>query len=96
VLKQLARRTFSDQFVYRPKSGFSLPLANYFGTPRAEALMEEQWLPGMRRRGLVDADAVRANWQALPGAGAGAAEALWIAVALEIWAQQVIDGRGRA
>ncbi len=95
VLKQLARRTFSDPFVYRPKSGFSLPLEKYFATTRCEALMEEQWLPGMRRRGLVDADAVRANWKALPGSGIGAAEALWIAVALEIWAGQVVDGRGR-
>ena len=95
VLKQLARKTFPDPFVYRPKSGFSLPLAKYFASPRGVALMEEQWLPGMRRRGLVDADAVRAQWQALPGSGIGAAETLWIAVALEIWAGQVVDGRGR-
>ena len=96
ALKRLARRTFDDDFVYRPKSGFSLPLAKYFASARAEALMEEQWLPGMRARGLVDADAVRARWKTLPGAGDGAAEALWIAVALEIWAQQCVDGLGHS
>lgn len=95
VVKQLARRTFDDQFVYRPKSGFSLPLADYFAEPRFATLMEEVLLPGMRGRGLVDAGAVREHWQGLPTAGAGAAESLWISIALELWAQQVVDGHGR-
>lgn len=96
ALKRLAHRSFPDDFVYRPKAGFGLPLARYFASPRGVSLMEEQWLPGMRRRGLVDAAAVRARWKALPQAGKGADEALWISVALELWAQQVVDGRGRA
>lgn len=95
VVKELARRTFDDQFVYRPKSGFSLPLAKYFGEARFQALMEDQLLPGMRARGLVDDTAVRQLWQTLPTAAAGADEALWISIALELWAEQMVDGRGR-
>jgi len=93
VVKQLARRTFDDAFVYRPKAGFSLPLARYFGQPRFETLMEERLLPGMRARGLVDAAVVRQMWKALPTARPGADESLWISVALELWAQQMVDAR---
>ena len=95
VVKELARRTFDDQFVYRPKSGFSLPLAKYFAGRPFEALMEDQLLPGMRARGLVDATAVRQLWQSLPTAPTGTDEALWISIALELWAGQMVDGRGR-
>jgi asparagine synthase (glutamine-hydrolysing) len=91
VLKKLARRTFDDQFVYRKKSGFSLPLRQYFQEKRFESLMEERLLPGMSRRGLVRADAVREQWRAAGAAPGGASETLWISVALELWAQAFVD-----
>ena len=93
VLKSLARRFFDDDFVYRRKSGFALPLAQYFESPAFEVLMEEQLLPGIAQRGWMNADALRRRWKGLAGASQGASESLWIAVALEIWAQQVLDGR---
>lgn len=96
VVKQLARRTFDDEFVYRPKSGFSLPLGRYFAQPRFETLMEERLLPGMRTRGLVDAGVVRQMWKTLTSDQPGADESLWISVALELWAQQMVDARGPA
>jgi asparagine synthase (glutamine-hydrolysing) len=91
ILKQLARRTFDQRFVYRRKSGFSLPLRRYFGDKRFESLMEDRLLPGMARRGLVRAEIVRRWWKALPQLPAGMSETVWIAVALELWAQQFID-----
>ena len=93
ILKSLARRTFDDRFVYRPKSGFSLPLSEYFADRRFEVLMEERLLPGMRDRGLVNPDAVRQQWRALDRQPAGAAETLWISVALELWAQAFLNNR---
>ncbi|MDP2318332.1 MAG: asparagine synthase (glutamine-hydrolyzing) [Acidobacteriota bacterium] len=91
VLKKLARRTFDDAFVYRKKSGFSLPLPQYFQDKRFETLMEERLLPGMARRGLVGAGAVREQWNALSATPSGASETLWISVALELWAQAFVD-----
>ena len=91
ALKKLARRTFDDEFVYRKKSGFSLPLPQYFRDKRFEALMEERLLPGIARRGLVRADAVREQWNGLAAASSGASETLWISVALELWAQAFVD-----
>ena len=91
ALKQLARRTFDKHFVYRHKSGFSLPLAHYFRDPRFESLMEESLLPGMAKRGVVDAGVVRRKWKALSTSPPDASQTVWISVALELWAQQFID-----
>ena len=94
VVKDLARRTFDDAFVYRSKSGFALPLSQYFRSQPFTELMEDRLLPGMKRRGLVSEPAVRELWRRALSAPA-LTEPFWIPVALELWAQQFVDGRGR-
>ena len=91
TLKNLARRTFDERFVYRGKAGFSIPLADYFRDKRFESLMEDQLLPGMAKRGLARADVVRHRWKGLQTSPPSASETVWIAVALELWAQQFVD-----
>lgn len=93
LLKRLAAKVFDDRFVYRKKSGFSLPLADLFSTSRGARMMEDQLLPGMRDRGLVNADVVRSQWKRIKQLDQGAAESVWISVALELWAQQFLDRR---
>jgi len=90
VVKELARRSFDEAFVYRRKSAFNLPLAQYFRSPRFVALMEERLLPGMASRGLVDVGVVRRWWRRALSAPS-TTEGFWIPVALELWAQQFID-----
>jgi asparagine synthase (glutamine-hydrolysing) len=90
VVKELARRSFDDAFVYRRKSAFNLPLAQYFRSDRFVALMEDRLLPGMAARGLVDVAVVRRWWRRALSAPS-TTEAFWIPVALELWAQQFID-----
>jgi asparagine synthase (glutamine-hydrolysing) len=92
VLKELARRMFDDAFVDRPKGGFNLPLSQYFRGRRCTELIEDQLLPGMRRRGLVSEAAVRELWRRSLSAPA-LTEVFWIPVALELWAQQFVDHR---
>ena len=94
VVKELARRSFDAAFVYRRKSAFNLPLAQYFRSDPFVALMEDRLLPGMASRGLVDVGVVRRWWRRALSAPA-TTEGFWIPVALELWAQQFIDGRGR-
>jgi asparagine synthase (glutamine-hydrolysing) len=94
VVKELARRSFDDAFVYRRKSAFNLPLAQYFRSAPFVALMEDRLLPGMASRGLVDVGVVRRWWRRALSAPS-TTEGFWITVALELWAQQFIDGRGR-
>jgi asparagine synthase (glutamine-hydrolysing) len=93
VVKELARRSFDAAFVYRRKSAFNLPLAQYFRSGSFVALMEERLLPGMASRGLVDVNCVRRWWRRALSAPS-TTEAFWIPVALELWAEQFIDRRG--
>ena len=90
VVKELARRTFDDAFVYRQKSGFNLPLSQYFRSAPFTELMEDRLLPGMRNRGLVSEPAVRELWRRSLSAPA-LTEPCWGPVALELWAQQFVD-----
>ena len=94
VVKELARRSFDAAFVYRRKSAFNLPLGQYFRSTAFVALMEDRLLPGMAARGLVDVGVVRRWWRRALSAQA-TTEGFWIPVALELWAQQFVDGRGR-
>jgi asparagine synthase (glutamine-hydrolysing) len=92
VVKALARRHFDAAFVYRRKSAFNLPLAQYFRSASFVAVMEDRLLPGMQSRGLVDVGIVRRWWRRALAAPA-TTESFWGVVALELWAQQFVDGR---
>ena len=91
ILKELASRSFDRDFVFRHKSGFSLPLAHYFGHGRFRELMEDRLLPGIRSRGVFRPEVIEEWWRRPEVAGRDVHEALWIAVSFEIWAQRVLD-----
>ena len=92
LLKDLARRTFDDAFVYRPKSGFTLPLLRYYRDKRFVELMEDRLLPGIKNRGVLQPDTIRRWWRNLPQLPRILDETLWISIAFELWAQQFLDG----
>src|SRR4029453_10757634 len=94
VVKELARRSLDAAFVYRRKSAFNLPLAQYFRSSAFVALMEERLLPGMASRGLVDVGVVRRWWRRALSAPS-TTEGFWITVALELWGGEFIDGHRR-
>jgi Asparagine synthase len=92
LLKDLACRTFDSEFVYRPKSGFTLPLLRYYQDKRFITLMEDRILPGMKERGVIQPDTIRWWWSNLPQLPRTLDEALWISIAFELWAQRFLDG----
>jgi asparagine synthase (glutamine-hydrolysing) len=96
LLKDLARRTFDDGFVYRSKSGFTLPLLQYYQDKRFVALMEDQLLPGIKRRGVLAPNAILRWWKNLPQLPRTLDETLWISIAFELWAQKFLDRSGDA
>jgi asparagine synthase (glutamine-hydrolysing) len=92
LLKDLACRTFDSEFVYRPKSGFTLPLLRYYQDKRFVTLMEDRLLPGMKKRGVIQPDTIRRWWSNLSQLPRTLDETLWISIAFELWAQQFLDG----
>lgn len=94
LLKRLALRSFRDEFVYRPKSGFTLPLLAYYKDRRFSSLMGDVILPGMKKRGLFDPEPIGRWWTRVGSMPRAFDEAFWTPVMFELWAQQWIDGRG--
>lgn len=92
VIKEIAVQEFGHSFALRRKRGFDVPLADFFRQAAVRERMEDEWLPGLKRRGIVDGQAVQRLWQKLTQGsadGKATAEALWVAIGLEVWAGQV-------
>lgn len=95
ALKRLAARHFGKEFAYREKEGLSVPLANYLVSPRFRSLVEERLLPGIRQRGIVNAEIVEEWWAAAVAGAPTPILGLWISFAFETWAQLILDGGWR-
>lgn len=91
TLKKVASKHFDHSFVYRPKSGFSLPLLDFFGHSQFVQRVEDQIIPGIKARGILNSNVVTHWWRNRQCASAGVIEALWICVAFELWAQVFVD-----
>jgi asparagine synthase (glutamine-hydrolysing) len=92
LLKELAARTFGQDFAFRPKCGLLLPLDEYLMSPAFAERMEDQLLPGIRRRGWLEGDVVDRLWRDFQKTRRGAGR-LWQCMAIEVWAQMFLDGR---
>ena len=75
-----------------PQVGIQSTAGAVFRSGPFVALMEDRLLPGMASRGLVDVSVVRRWWRRALSAPS-TTEGFWIPVALELWAEQFIDGR---
>jgi asparagine synthase (glutamine-hydrolysing) len=92
LLKKMAEKRFGYEFVHRRKLGFGLPLLDYFRDPKFETLLNDSLIPGITRRGWIDAKTVR-QWHARirDHRDVWLTEAMWSVVSMEIWAQECLD-----
>jgi len=95
VLKELAAHHFGDEFAYRPKQGFDLPLIEYYAHRPLRTLIEERLLPGVRKRGVVRSETVDRWWQSAMRGEVSNGDPLWVVIAFEQWAQLFLDGGWR-
>ncbi len=101
LIKELASAEFGPKFAYRRKRGFDVPLDSFFIQPQVRQKMLDAWLPGIHKRGILEAIEVTRLWECVAGTHRSdqasntqrkaAAEALWVAVGLEVWAGQFLD-----
>lgn len=92
IIKKIAELEFGHAFAYRRKRGFDVPLAAFFRQPVVQTRMEEDWLPGLKSRGLLAADTLFEQWRTVRSGCAGRggeAEALWVAIGFEVWLRQI-------
>lgn len=95
-LKKVARRHFREEFVYRPKSGFTLPLLAYYNDKRFADILRDVILPGIKRRGVFESEPLQRAFGSINEMPRTLDESLWIPIMFELWAQQWVDGKNLA
>lgn len=92
ALKKVARRHFSQGFVYRTKAGFGVPLQAMFAHPTMAERVADQYLPGIRSRGVFEAARVEELWAKRDRLAHPEMNLLWTAISFEVWAQRFLGG----
>ena len=91
LLKDLCADIFSEDFAYRDKMGFGIPLKAFFESADFKIKWKEEYLPGMEKRGIFCVAPLK-EWMGRPTAmTAEQLDAVWLMVGFEIWAKQYLD-----
>ncbi|MHB2153612.1 asparagine synthase (glutamine-hydrolyzing) [Calditrichota bacterium GD2] len=91
LLKKIAANMFGNDFAFRNKMGFGIPLKEFFSEPRFLVYLRDKVIPGMRKRGIMNYKLVEGWLNNLPGISYRELESLWIAISFEIWASTYFD-----
>ncbi len=86
-LKAISKEVYGEEFTYRPKSGFPLPLADYFKEKDFAARVESEILPTVFDTGLFNNEEVKRLWVDRDSLKGGAIEQLWLIIAFGVWAR---------
>ncbi len=90
LLKKISADVFGNDFAFRNKMGFGIPIRQFFSSTRFVEYLNDHVLPGIKNRGIFDHQLV-SEW--LSGVNAldnSEIEAMWLIVAFEIWASLYI------
>ena len=90
-MKKLTSGMYGKEFAFRDKMGFGIPLKQYFSDGDFKQYLQDVVLPGISQRGILNPDIIKKWLTALPAIGFFEMEALWIAIAFEIWAKTYLD-----
>lgn len=93
IFKKAMEPILPHDVIYRPKSGFGVPLRRWLATSMREVAEDTLGADAVRRRGLFDADAVQ-RLRADDAAGRiDASYTIFALMCAELWARQYLDGR---
>lgn len=91
VLKQLCAAKFKPSFAFRPKMGFGIPLKAFMNTSHFQEKLNDHILPGVKSRGIFEAEPIRQAATQIQNATADQLESLWLMSGFESWAQQYLN-----
>lgn len=94
LLKHLSAELFGEDFAYRRKMGFPFPFFKYMKEDRFREYFYDLILPGTKKRGILDADALNTFYGDLHWSNPFTTrELFWKVCAFESWCQMFLDGR---
>lgn len=97
ILKSLCSDVFGPDFTYRFKMGLSFPFIDYFSDPVMRKYVEEEIVPRVKKRGIVNFDYFISLWKQVPGWKASGQynmsdlNAIWCVISFELWAKMYLD-----
>ena len=91
LLKKMTARTFGNDFAFRDKMGFGIPLREFFLNSNFSTYFNDSLLPGIRQRGLFDPKLASGWFANLQRLKYFELEAFWVIVSFEIWAKIYLD-----
>lgn len=91
LLKKMTAATFGNDFAFRDKMGFSIPLREFFMNKKSSEYIYDKILPGIKKRGLFNCNLTSSWFSKLNILPHHELEALWVAISFEIWASIYLD-----
>ena len=91
LMKKMTADTFGDDFAFRDKMGFGIPIREFFLDQEFATYLNDKIAPGIMRRGLFNHQLVSSWLLEVRNIGYRELEALWVIVAFEIWASLYLD-----
>ena len=88
LLKVLSADIFGDEFAFRKKMGFGIPLRSFLRDQKFKEWLYDEILPGIGQRGIFDSKLVELWVKNLNSITGMELEALWITLSFEIWMQK--------
>ena len=91
LLKKMTSGIFGQDFAFRDKMGFGIPLKQFFTDSNFKQYLFDTIFPGIQQRGLLNKHKINKWLTDLPVISYYELEALWIAITFEIWAKTYLD-----
>lgn len=95
ILKDRCSNLFGDEFTFRRKMGFGIPLMDFFSKGEVKNYIDTIILPGIQKRGIFNYDFINKTYCRKIQSGGGESSIvnmLWVCFSFEIWAQLYLDG----
>ena len=91
ILKKMCAAVFGDDFAFRDKMGFGIPLREFMSKPAFYSYLKNELLTGIKKRNLLNTVKIEQWINNLSTIHPRELDALWVVVSLEIWMRQFID-----
>ena len=91
LLKDICASKFGEDFSYREKMGFGIPLRSFFSSKEFKQKWKNQVAPSIQKRGIFELKEI-SNWvKNIQKATTYQLDAIWLMLSFELWAQQYLD-----
>jgi asparagine synthase (glutamine-hydrolysing) len=91
VLKNICATKFGDDFAFRNKQGFGIPLREFMATQVFQEKWERTIEPGLRKRKLFELNELSVAVKNIKKASPEQLDTIWLLLGFETWAQQYLD-----